>query len=423
MRASRMKTSGAKSRLRCFVAMAFERKDTDRVYDRFIAPVLRGMHVTPVRVDRIEHLEDINNKIVVELERCDFAVADLTYARPSVYFEAGFAQRLVPVVYTCRGDHLSGRADDKFGNFRIHFDLRMKNIVPWFGIEDRTFRGRLTKRVNHAISRVMHTKRRQIIQDTEMQRFDALSLDEKTKRILDICIVRLKREGYSGMRVARTDLFAHFSRGVIRMYRHERIIPRINSLWPGWLATKRTRKVIHAVMIHVAASLTKSELVQLESNLFDFPAYDINPIGGSRFRGRLIEHYVICTLAKVPYSRVQNSLPQFAVDLARDELYSTTRQVVPSKRIKHFKEIYLHDDSPEPDLLAINPGLESDNYHSKDHRIHSWHRENGSKERLVGYLTETSRQLHLRVFDEIKSENAFRNELSDWLKKVRGKCL
>jgi len=82
--------------------MAFGRKETDYIYDRFIEPLLRKKNITPVRVDRIEHLDDINNRIISELERCDFAIADLTFARPSVYYEAGYAQRSVPVIYTSR---------------------------------------------------------------------------------------------------------------------------------------------------------------------------------------------------------------------------------------------------------------------------------------------------------------------------------
>jgi hypothetical protein len=138
--------------------MAFGRKDTDAVYKTLIAPTLRGLKITSVRVDRIEHLEDINNKIVAELHKCDIALADLTYARPSVYFEAGYAQRAVPVVYTCRSDHLSGRADDKFGNFRVHFDLRMKNIIPWSSPTDIKFAKALERRVRLAVLPILRDR-------------------------------------------------------------------------------------------------------------------------------------------------------------------------------------------------------------------------------------------------------------------------
>src|SRR6267143_392191 len=96
----------SRKRLKCFVAMAIGHEETDAVYDGLIAPTLRNKRVRPVRVDRIEHNEDIDDKIISEIETCDFMVADLTFARPSVYFEAGYAQRKVPVIYTGRKDHL-----------------------------------------------------------------------------------------------------------------------------------------------------------------------------------------------------------------------------------------------------------------------------------------------------------------------------
>ena len=123
-----MKT--AQKRLRCFVAMAFDYDDTDRIYSVF-ERLLRSMGITAVRVDRIEHNDDIDNRIIQEIEQANFVLAGcLTYARPSVYFEAGYAQRAVPVVYTCRRDHFRPRVDDPNGNVRVDFDIsKMKNIV------------------------------------------------------------------------------------------------------------------------------------------------------------------------------------------------------------------------------------------------------------------------------------------------------
>jgi nucleoside 2-deoxyribosyltransferase len=96
--------------LRCFVAMAVGRADTDRIYDKHIAPTLKAARIHPVFMGRLEHNDDIDKRIISEIEACDFAISDLTYARPSVYFEAGYAQRSVPVIYTCRADHFQSPA-------------------------------------------------------------------------------------------------------------------------------------------------------------------------------------------------------------------------------------------------------------------------------------------------------------------------
>jgi nucleoside 2-deoxyribosyltransferase len=48
----------------------------------------------PVRVDFVEHNEQICDKIVAEIRTCQFLVADVTLQRAGVYFEAGFAMGL-----------------------------------------------------------------------------------------------------------------------------------------------------------------------------------------------------------------------------------------------------------------------------------------------------------------------------------------
>lgn len=88
-------------KLRCFIAMASGQNDIGRLYTSQIAPALRHQQVTPVLIEKLEHNDDIDDRIISELRASDFAIVDLTYARPSVYFEAGFAQRAVPVIYTC----------------------------------------------------------------------------------------------------------------------------------------------------------------------------------------------------------------------------------------------------------------------------------------------------------------------------------
>jgi len=117
----------------CFVAMAFGKEDTEKLYDNLMLPVLNKLNIRPVIINRQESNDDLNLQIIEELEKCDFAIADLTYARPSVYFEAGFAQRAVEVIYTVRADHLKNSQPDAL---RVHFDLQMKNLITWSGTDD-----------------------------------------------------------------------------------------------------------------------------------------------------------------------------------------------------------------------------------------------------------------------------------------------
>src|SRR3972149_10398 len=112
---------------RCFIAMAFGQEDTDEVYKKYISPVVKKCGFMPRRIDRVLHNDYIDRKIIEEINHADICVADLTYARPSVYFEAGYAQRGIPILYTCREDHFSNTKESE----KVHFDLRQRNIVKW----------------------------------------------------------------------------------------------------------------------------------------------------------------------------------------------------------------------------------------------------------------------------------------------------
>src|ERR1043165_9807243 len=125
--------------MKCFVASAFGHDDVDAIYDDCIVLILKKLSVVPLRVDRVDHNEDIDNKIFELLDSADFVIADLTYARPSVYYEAGYAAgKSKPVIYIAKRDHFKARDNDPHGNYRVHFDLQMKNIISW-SEPDRTF--------------------------------------------------------------------------------------------------------------------------------------------------------------------------------------------------------------------------------------------------------------------------------------------
>jgi len=134
--------------MKCFVAMAFGPTDVNQIFDNIICRVLEDRQVQPVRVDRVEHNDNIDDRIMQEIRAADFAIADLTYSRPSVYYEAGYSEREIPVIYTVREDHFRPQPDDEHGIFRVHFDLQMKNVVGWRDASDEKFALNLAKRVD-----------------------------------------------------------------------------------------------------------------------------------------------------------------------------------------------------------------------------------------------------------------------------------
>jgi nucleoside 2-deoxyribosyltransferase len=83
----------------CFVAMAFGKKDTDSFYNYLLLPTLKRNNIRPVIINRRQSNDDLNIQIIEQLRLADICIVDLTYARPSVYFEAGVAQqRGIPVI-------------------------------------------------------------------------------------------------------------------------------------------------------------------------------------------------------------------------------------------------------------------------------------------------------------------------------------
>jgi len=116
-----------------FVAMWFDPTMEDAYSDGFDVGI-RAAGYVPMRIDRKEHSNKIDDEIIAEIRRSRFVVADFTcgmigsgaegqpVARGGVYFEAGFAMgRGIPVIWTCREDCLS----------HVHFDTRQFGHVLW----------------------------------------------------------------------------------------------------------------------------------------------------------------------------------------------------------------------------------------------------------------------------------------------------
>lgn len=111
-----------------FVASAVQFKDIDDLYQKELEPLCVELGYSPLRVDRAEHDQSITAAILEGIREAACVIADLTYARPSVYFEVGLAHGLgVPLVLTCRQDHERGTEKDK----KVHFDLEHYKISYW----------------------------------------------------------------------------------------------------------------------------------------------------------------------------------------------------------------------------------------------------------------------------------------------------
>lgn len=104
-----------------FVAMAFS-DDLKDAYQNGILAAIEDCGFQALRIDKAHFTEKICDRIIVEIRRAQFVVADFTHQRGGVYFEAGYAHALGRIViWTCREDDLPN----------LHFDTRQYPHIVW----------------------------------------------------------------------------------------------------------------------------------------------------------------------------------------------------------------------------------------------------------------------------------------------------
>lgn len=170
-----IKRQGKDSR-QCFVAMWFS-PEMNNVYEMAIKPAIEYREegeteprFHAIKIDNVEHVNDINDEIIASIRRSRFMVCDLTGYRGGVYFEAGFAKGLgLDIIYTCekdwvRSDFLKDREnrrvevlyDSKGSEMRIkkegiHFDLDHMNRIEWEENNLKEFKTKLMTRIKAVI--------------------------------------------------------------------------------------------------------------------------------------------------------------------------------------------------------------------------------------------------------------------------------
>lgn len=142
-----------------FVAMWFG-KSMDEAYENGFAAGILDAGYIPLRIDRVDHNNKIDDEIIAEIRRSKFLVADFTselierarpdgvpfkdtFARGGVYFEAGFAKGLgKDVIWTVRQDVMEAGV--------LHFDTRQFAHIVWKDAAD--LRSQLSKRISATLS-------------------------------------------------------------------------------------------------------------------------------------------------------------------------------------------------------------------------------------------------------------------------------
>jgi hypothetical protein len=139
----------------CFVAMWFS-STLNEVYENGFRRGILDAGYIPVRIDRKEHNNKIDDEIIAEIKRAKFVVADFTseiveregsdgrvfkdtHARGGVYFEAGFAKGLGKEVIWCVSKEVIEAGV-------LHFDTRQFAHIVWKDADD--LRLQLSRRIS-----------------------------------------------------------------------------------------------------------------------------------------------------------------------------------------------------------------------------------------------------------------------------------
>lgn len=148
--------SSIQERDKCFIAMWFDPK-MDKVWDEVIKPACEETGYKPIRIDKEQFNDDINDHIISEIRESFFVIADLTGFRGGVYYEAGFARGLGKEVILCCKDgyevnikyYGSGEEKTEKGP---HFDVNHINIIFW-NDDLLAFKKRLKDRILATVER------------------------------------------------------------------------------------------------------------------------------------------------------------------------------------------------------------------------------------------------------------------------------
>lgn len=106
---------------RCFVAMWFD-ASLDETYSSGFVRAIEACGFKPYRVKEDPTNKAITDRILSEIRRAHFVVADFTGQRQSVYYEAGFAHGLGrEVIGCCKEGHTKDLA----------FDTRHLGHIVW----------------------------------------------------------------------------------------------------------------------------------------------------------------------------------------------------------------------------------------------------------------------------------------------------
>jgi len=324
--------------------MAFGHEDTDHWYKSTLKPLLRKHGLDPRRVDLITHNDNVDKRILQELGEADLVVADLTYARPSVYFEAGHAHgRELPVVYTARSDHLSPFA--KSDELRVHFDLLMRNIIDWKQPGDQSFIRRMEQRLTLVTSPLRKDRAERKRKSDAAKAFAAMSQADQLKGV----IAQVEKLGQRHRFSTRT--FLDTGRGIEYRSYFPGVAVVVGSAFHGGQ--------LEGLQCIIRESFRKTDL-KTAALLVRRPQFNLQLQTGSGVVTRVADLVVIISLRPIPLARVTAALDSFNVlDQAKKLLRRVAEEDFPRQRTPGYRVIRKGEYGNDYMASSGRPGADS----------------------------------------------------------------
>jgi nucleoside 2-deoxyribosyltransferase len=105
--------------------------DLDALFAEGFAKAFIGTPFTAQRSTSEQYLDKICERIIADIKKCKLLVADVTYHKRNVYYEAGFAYGMgKPVIWSCH--------EKDFDPQKAQFDTRQFPHILWKDYSDLT---------------------------------------------------------------------------------------------------------------------------------------------------------------------------------------------------------------------------------------------------------------------------------------------
>jgi nucleoside 2-deoxyribosyltransferase len=185
--------------VKCFVACPFGWQDVQHIYKNILVPISKDLNIQLLRVDLSNRNDDIDDRIISFLHECDFVVADLTHARPSVYYEVGFAHGLgkQTILIASKDSFISKRDQEPDCEYQariIHFDLSVKDIIKWSpSTSNSWFRRRLEKKIRAVTFPITAMKRMEAEKKEVREEWEGKSKSQQYSELLKTTLRILPR--------------------------------------------------------------------------------------------------------------------------------------------------------------------------------------------------------------------------------------